>query len=152
MSPLGSPSTGTCRAAAGSRDEGSASLFVLIAVVALMLAIGLVVDGGRKIEALQRADALAQEAARTASQQLIAHRSVRGLSPQIDTATAQQAAGAYLAAAGVQGTATANATTVTVTATVTEPTTFLAAIGIADVSATATATARIVRGLDQEVP
>lgn len=134
------------------QDRGSASLFVLIAVVGLMLAIGLVVDGGRKVEALQRADALAQEAARTASQQLIAHRSVRGLSPQIDTATAQQAAGAYLAAAGVRGSATASATTVTVTATVTEPTTFLAAIGITDVSATATATARIVRGLDQEIP
>jgi len=134
------------------RDEGSASLFVLVTVVALMLAIGLVVDGGRKVEALQRADAIAREAARTASQQLVAHRSVRGMSPQIDTATAERAAATYLASAGVRGAAVATATTVTVTAEVTEPTTFLAAIGITEVNATGTATARIVRGLDQEVP
>lgn len=133
-------------------DEGSATLFVLVSVVALMLAIGLVVDGGRKVEALQRADSLAREAARTASQQLVAHRSIRGMSPQIDTAAAERAAASYLSQAGVQGTAAATATTVTVTTEVTEPTTFLAALGISEVSATSTATARIVRGLDQEVP
>lgn len=168
MSPVRPESHGTCRAhltPRGSRaggDDGSASLFVVVAVVALMLAIGLVVDGGHKLVALQRADDLAQEAARSASQQIVAAPSVRGQAPRLDVAAAERAVQQYLAIAAttgdgggqevVTGSSSATATHVEVSVTVSEPTTFLGAIGVNTVTATSHATARLVRGLDQEVP
>ena len=40
-------------------DEGSMTLFVVVIAVGLLIAAGLVVDGGGKVRALQRADAVA---------------------------------------------------------------------------------------------
>lgn len=133
-------------------DEGSLTLFMVVAVVALMVAIGLVVDGGNKIQALQRADAAAAEAARAAGQVIIPARSVRGLAPQADAGRAAGAARAYLTAADVAGTVDVRGDVIEVTTSTTEPTVFLAAIGIGTVSATGNAQARLVRGLDTEVP
>ncbi len=126
--------------------------FVVLIALALMLAVGLVVDGGQKLRATQRADAAAEEAARAAGQVIQAPRSVRGLTPLVDPAPAAAAAQAYLDAAGVTGTVAVDGALVTVTTTTTEPTVFLAAIGITTVTATGTAQARLVRGLTQEVP
>ena len=145
---------------AGATDEaGTASLFVVVAVVALMLAIGLVVDGGQKVQAIQRANALAAEAARAGSQMIVAAPSVRGAAPRLDPSAAEGAAARYLQQRGqaadgstVDGTSSADTEHVTVEVTVTRPTIFLSAIGIGSVSATSHADARLVRGLDQELP
>ena len=133
-------------------DDGSVTLFMVTATLALMLAVGLVVDGGHKIQALQRADAAAEEAARAAGQVIQPALSVRGKAPRADTARAATAARAYLQAAGVAGTVDVRGDVIDVTTTTTQPTVFLAAIGIGTVAATGTAQARLVRGLDQEVP
>ena len=133
-------------------DDGSLTLFMVVAVFALMVAIGLVVDGGHKIQAQQRADGAAEEAARAAGQVIVAARSVRGLAPRTDAGRAADAARAYLTAAGVTGTVEVRGAVIEVSTRITEPTVFLAAIGIGSVSATGNAQARLVRGLRKEVP
>lgn len=140
-------------------DAGAASLFVVVVVVALMLAIGLVVDGGQKVQAIQRANALAAEAARAGSQMIVAAPSVRGAVPRLDPSAAEAAAQNYLQqraqvadGSTVGGTSSADTAHVTVEVTVTRPTIFLSAIGIGSVSATSHTDARLVRGLDQELP
>lgn len=133
-------------------DEGSLTLFMVVTVVALMVAVGLVVDGGNKIQALQRADAAAEEAARAAGQVIVPARSVRGQTPRADAGRAAGAARAYLAAAGITGSVDVRGDVIEVTTSITEPTVFLAAIGVSSVSATGNAQARLVRGLQTEVP
>lgn len=146
------PRTRALRAGRFAGDQGSVTLFMVVAAAALMLATGLVVDGGTKIQALQRADDAAAEAARAAGQAIDPARSVRGHTPRADVARAGDAARAYLAAAGVAGSVDVRADVIEVTTNISEPTVFLAAIGIGTVSATGTAQARLVRGLEREVP
>ena len=45
-------------------QAGSVTLFGVVAGLALLVLVGLVVDGGAKVRAVQRADAIAAEAAR----------------------------------------------------------------------------------------
>ena len=87
-------------------DRGAIALFVVVFTVALLAAVGLVVDGGGKVRALQRADEAAREAARAGSQMLDVPSAVRGDGLSIDPAAAARAARAYLDAAGVDGTVT----------------------------------------------
>jgi hypothetical protein len=88
---------------AASGDRGSTTLFVVVLAVALLLATGLVTDGAGRVQALQRADAVAAEAARAAGQELDAARAVQGDPSVLDTARAVAAARAHLSAAGVDG-------------------------------------------------
>ncbi|HYJ74512.1 MAG TPA: hypothetical protein VEV65_02885, partial [Kineosporiaceae bacterium] len=85
-------------------DEGAVSLFVIVVAVALLAAVGLVVDGGGKIRALERADEAAREAARAGTQMLDVPAAVRGERVEVDPVAAGRAARTYLAAAGVEGT------------------------------------------------
>ena len=133
-------------------DQGSVTPFTLLTALALMLAVGLVVDGGQKLQALQRADTTAEEAARAAGQAIQPAPSIRGQAPQVDAAAATAAAQAHLSAAGVSGTVAIDGPVITVTTTATEPTVFLAAIGITALTADGTARARLVRGVSEEVP
>lgn len=137
---------------ADAQDRGSVTPFALIATLALMLAVGLVVDGGQKLRALQRADATAEEAARAAGQAIEPARSVRGRSPLVDPVAATAAAQAHLTSHGVTGTVSVDGAVVMVSTTTSEPTIFLGAIGITTVTGTGTAQARLVRGLAEEVP
>ncbi len=149
-----SPSPLTCgvRADDHRHEQGSVTPFVVVTALALMLAVGLVADGGQKLQALQRADTAAEEAARAAGQTIQPARSIRGLPPLVDAGPATAAAQAHLTAAGMAGTVSIDGDVVTVSTTTSEPTVFLAAIGITTVTATGSAQARLVRGLDEEVP
>ena len=49
------------------RDDGSISLWVAVTFMAILAVAGLVIDGGAKIRAAERADQVAVEAARAAS-------------------------------------------------------------------------------------
>lgn len=135
-----------------SGDRGAVTPFAVVAALALMVAVGLVVDGGNKLQALQRADAAAAEAARAAGQAIQPARSIRGQSPLVDLDRGVTAAQTYLSAAGVTGTVDVRGDVIEVTTTTTEPTVFLAAVGIDSVNATGSARARLVRGLSEEVP
>lgn len=79
------------------------TLFVVVLMVALLLATGLVTDGAGRVQALQRADNAAAEAARSAGQELDAARAVQGDPNVLDTRRAVAAAQAYLDSTGVTG-------------------------------------------------
>jgi Flp pilus assembly protein TadG len=85
------------------RDEGSVTVFCTIAAVGLLVLLGLVVDGGSKVRALQRADRLAAEAARAAGQAIDIPSAIEGDHPTAHPATATAAGQAYLRANQVHG-------------------------------------------------
>lgn len=94
-----------------------------ILAVALIAIIGLVLDGGSKVQAGQRADNAAAEAARAAGQH-ISSDDVIGRTG-LDTGAAIAAAYNYLAQAGVDGSVSVSGDRITVTTTVTERYVFL---------------------------
>jgi hypothetical protein len=126
-----------------ARPERGAAVSVLTAglMVSAALFLGLVVDGGAKASALNRADATAQEAARAGSQAAAA----TGGAATVDVGQAVTAAQSYLGAAKVPGVVTAvGADGIHVTVTITEPTKVLSMIGIHDFTTTGSADARIL--------
>ena len=133
-------------------DAGSVSLFVVVLAVALLAAVGLVVDGGAKIRALERADEAAREAARAGSQMLDVPAAVRGDRVALNPAVATQAAEAYLDAAGVDGTVRVAGGAVTVSTSVPYAPVFLGVIGVRPMTVTGAASARPVSGDEEEVP
>ena len=52
----------------GDTQRGSVTVFFAVAAIGLFAMVGLVVDGGTKVKAIQRADRVAAEAARAAGQ------------------------------------------------------------------------------------
>lgn len=122
-----------------------ASSYVAVAVLALIVVIGWVVDGGGQILAHQRATTLAQDAARVGanavSGQVVATGSVA-----IDPTAARTAAEGYVHAAGESAVATATADTVTVTVTASYDTIFSVVLGLDTLHAEATASARLISG------
>lgn len=130
----------------GRPDEGSASVFIVVSVLGLLVLIGLVADGGAKLRATQRADATAAEAARAGGQALDLASAVAGDHGHVDRAIALLAAQDYLRAAGATGwvDVSPDRTRVRVTVTDTAPTAFLGLIGIDTVTVTGTAEATLV--------
>lgn len=136
---------------AGDRDRGSVSLFFVVAAAGLLVAVGLVVDGGGKIRASQRADAVAAEAARAGGQAADAGPAIRGQGLRLPAAAARAAARDYLAGARVEGTVTITGGTRLQVDTVTTYTpVFLTMIGVGPMTTTGHAEARIVRALNGE--
>ena len=125
-------------------EQGSISAFFALLVPALLLVIGLAVDGGAKVAATQRANAIADEAARAGGQALDIGAALAGeirLNPTAAVAAAQD----YLARSGVAGTVTVvDGDTLSVTTTLTEPTTFLGLIGITSLTVEGTGTADLI--------
>ena len=130
-------------------DEGSVTLFFCIAVVGLMVMVGLVVDGGAKIRALQRADRLAAEAGRAGGQTIDVSAAIAGDAPTLNAQAAVYATQAYLRANGVSGTVSVTdagrALVVDVT-TITE-TVFLGLIGVNTLTVPGSAKVVLVRGV-----
>ena len=106
-------------------ERGSVSILVAVLGLALLMATGLDVDGGRKLGALSEARDIADNAARAGAQAIDvdAYRST-GI-PTINPAAATHRANAYLAKTGHTGTVVVTGTTVTVTVTITVNTNFL---------------------------
>lgn len=129
-----------------NRDEGRIALLVVVLTFAVLAMIGLSVDGGGKLRALQRADRLAVEAARAAGQAIAAPQAIQGGEKVVDPPAAVAAAESYLAAAGVTGTVAVSEDRrqVTVSVTITYNTVFLGLIGITTLTATRQATAVLV--------
>jgi hypothetical protein len=132
-----------CRPA---RDEGRIALLVLVLAFALLAMIGLSVDGGGKIRALERADSIASEAARAAGQAIAVPQAIAGGDKVVDPTAAAAAARSYLATASVTGTVTIapDRKHITVTVTIVYTTQFLGLIGIDQLTATRQATAALV--------
>ncbi len=140
----------TRRRGASGRDAGNASIILVLIMPALFGVAGLVVDGGRAINARQRAADQAEQAARAAADALDVN-AVRAGSPLvIDPLAARNAAERYLAASGATGTVAVRGGAVDVTVTAATATVFFAVIGIDQINVTGTATARPARGIVSE--
>jgi Flp pilus assembly protein TadG len=126
-----------------TRDDGRLTLFFAIGVVGLLLVAGLVLDGGAQIRAAQRAQAIAEEAARAGAQTVDVDALMRGQATRLDPQQARTAATTHLTSSGATGAVSAGTETVTVDVTLTEPTLFLSLIGIGELSASGSATARL---------
>lgn len=111
-------------------ERGSVSALILGLSLALLIAIGLAVDGSRKALAASRATAVAEEAARAGGQALDPHTLAHGQTAHVDPGAAVAAAERYLAAAGMPGIVHAQSDQITVDTTDSLPTVFLGAIGI----------------------
>ena len=116
------------------------STHVGLVMVALLLMVGLVVDGGAQSSATLRCQRVASASARAATD-VAAHAASQGLAP--DTSEMLGAAQAVLSDGGVQGTVQLTGTTVSVHAETTVPTTFLSLITITSLRADADATATL---------
>ncbi|MFF3934116.1 pilus assembly protein TadG-related protein [Streptomyces hirsutus] len=127
------------------RDRGSMSLFFALTAVALLMVMGLLVDGGGALNAANRATSAAQEAARAAGQQLDVAQAVEGSAITLDPDAAVAAAQDYLAAVGLQGSAeiTDDGRSLTVNVRDSYTTYFAQFVGVGTISVTGTATAHL---------
>ena len=117
----GTPARCRRRLRAARPDAGTISLFVAIVSTGFVSMIGLVVDAGGRLRAIENTDARAQEAARVAGQQLDEAGVLQGRGFKVQEAYASQAANAYLALYDLSGSAslTADGTGVVVTVSTT---------------------------------
>ena len=131
-------------------ERGAIGVFLVVLVPGLLLIIGLAVDGGAKVAATQRANAIADEAARAGGQALDVSAALTG-QVRIDPAAAVAAAQDYLTRNEVPGAVTVvDGDTLRVTTTITEPTTFLGLIGISTLTVEGSGTADMVTGTGQD--
>ncbi|MFF0659150.1 TadE/TadG family type IV pilus assembly protein [Micromonospora tulbaghiae] len=102
-------------------DQGRITVWYAVLAPALLALVGLVVDGGAKVRAYQRADNIAAEAARAGGQAINAGQAIDGGAKEIDASIAVPAVQAYLDDLdGVTGSVTVDdAQRLTVTVTVT---------------------------------
>ncbi len=152
--PIGQPAPSSWWQDRGRRvtgDAGGIAVFTAIVAVALLGIIGLVLDGGGKLRATERADALAIEAARAAGQAIDPASAITGEAIHVDPQAASAAALAYLQRAGVSGqvTVSPDRTRLTVTVHSSYDTRFLTAIGIDSMSVTGHGTALLLHGVLQ---
>jgi hypothetical protein len=134
------------------QDSGQITAFVVVMAAALVLLIGLVLDGGLTLAARERALGEAQEAARAGAQGINLAIYRQNGSLVLAPAEAVADARAYLAHIGATGTASATGTTVTVTVTIVQPMQILSAAGLTAITVHATATAVPERGITGELP
>jgi len=132
------------------RDDGGVAVFVAVCVVALLGIIGLVLDGGGKLRATERADAVAFEAARAGGQAIAPGAAVSGDAIRVDPQAAAAAAYAYLGRAGVSGKVsfTENNARVVVTVTDSYATKFLPVVGIGSMAVSGHGSATLLHKAD----
>ncbi|MGF0177214.1 pilus assembly protein TadG-related protein [Streptomyces sp. Marseille-Q5077] len=113
-------------------DRGGVTVFVAVCVVALIGIIGVAVDGGSKMRAVERADFIAGEAARAGGQAIDPAKAISGEAVVVDPQDAVAAARSYLSSVGATGTVSisGNGKTLTVTVNDAYDTKFLSAVGI----------------------
>ena len=121
---------------------GGMSLVLLLCAVALLVVLGLVVDGGTKAQALDRANRIAMEAAAAGAQ------AVTTGGGAVNAAAADAAVQDYLAAEGVTGEAQIQANRVDVAVTLTTPTKMLSMVGIDEITVTGDGYANVIYTLE----
>ena len=121
-------------------------VFVVGITIALLLLAGLSIDGGRVLSARAKALDEAQEAARTAAQQLDQGALRRGAVALLDSAAAARAARDYLSVSGDAGVVSVSGSDVTVTVSRSVTMEVLGIAGIGPVPVSASGTAHASRG------
>ncbi len=123
---------------AESGSGGGISLLLLAGGFALLLVVGLVVDGGAKAQALDRAGQIASEAARAGAQ------TITDQGGRVNERAASAAVQSYLAAAHVSGSSHLEGNRVVVNVSITEPTIFVSMVGIDTITVTGTGYADVI--------
>jgi len=124
-------------------ERGSITPFFVVFVPALVLIVGLVVDGAGKIQANENAQAIASGASRAAAN-AVAAQVVSNGGISLDNNRARIAATDYIEASGMTGTVNVVGDRITVSVETSYSTKFVSIIGIASLPAQATATAEII--------
>lgn len=124
-------------------ERGSITPFFVVLVPALVLIIGLVVDGAGKIQANENAQAIASGASRAAANAVASQVVVNG-GLSLDNNRAQIAATDYIEASGMTGTVSVVGNRISVSVETSYATKFVSIIGIATLPAEASATAEII--------
>jgi Flp pilus assembly protein TadG len=127
-------------------QRGQIVVFVVGISLALLLLAGLGIDGGRILAARAKALDEADEAARSAAQQVDQSALRHGQPTTLDAAAATQAAQRYLAASGDRGAVSVAGADVTVTVTRSVAMEVLGLAGVGPVSVSASASAHASRG------
>jgi len=131
--------------AALAGDRGTVTVLAALCGLALLLMVGLVVDGGGRLRAVGRADRIAGEAARAAAEAA----DTRHATLALDRPAAVAAGQAYLRTAGVGGTvAVTGPRTVRVRVTVAGSDLILGLAGAGRYTVTGTAEATLSVGVD----
>ncbi len=134
------------RALRAEPDRGSVAIWMITTALTMMLLLGLAVDLGGQVQAKQRAQDIAAQAARAGGQQLQGPAAILGTGAVVDPTAAVTAATTYLAGADdVTGTATVVAGQVVVDTTTTYTPIFLTLIGIDTLTVTGHATVQTTR-------
>lgn len=127
-------------------DEGTVTAFVVIITTAVLMAAGLVVDGGAVLAGRREAVHAAEQAARAGAQALDTD-VLRRRDVAFDTRRAHAAAQAHLRRAGVEGSVSFDGARVRVHTRVRQGLSLLRLVGLDVMTVTATGEARPVRGL-----
>lgn len=130
-------------------EDGSYSLMLAVLAFGIAVIVGLVVDVGGHLQAEQRADAIAAEAARAAGQAIDPGEAIANGVVVLDYQAAVSAGDSYLRTAGVEGTVTPlpGLESVQVSVTVTYQPPFLGALSAGPETITVSATADLVTGV-----
>lgn len=129
------------------RDEdGSISVFMAVAALALLVVAGMVTDGGNALAAKSRDGQDAFAAARAGANALPVGSIHGGQALSLNPYAATQAAQAALAADGHHGSVVVSGVTVRVTVTSDEPTVLLGLVGIGHMVVSASSAASAVAG------
>ena len=124
-----------------STEPGSVTAFVVGIVLTIFTCGALVVDGGKIVRDYLRFADLAENAARSGTQEL---RSLRSGNPTIDPSPAKRAALSYLASRGIEGDVVVRDNTIVVTVRATVDFVLLDVIGLRGTSVTVTRSAEPV--------
>lgn len=127
------------------RERGSMTPGVVVLSTGILLIIGLVVDGGRGLNAIDQAGDIAAQAAHAAGQELDLDGLSQG-SVSLDSAQAVNVAQNIIAAGGATGTVNVIGDRIVIETTVTKPATFLNLIGITQVHGSGSAEVRLALG------
>lgn len=131
----------------GARDRGSLTLMLLALMIVMLALAGLVIDGGRKLDATQTAYAIAQEAARAGAGQVNTSAAYRSGTFKVDIPRALALAREYLHNSGYSGSVSASGDDIRVTVHVTVHTTMLSLVGVDTLKSSGSAVASLVTGV-----
>ncbi len=135
-----------------ANERGSVTVFVAIMTLSLIFVAGLVLDGGRILNARREAANVAESAARAGAQEIDEDTARRTGNAIIDPNRAIARAESFLAANGYAGQASADPTTVNVTVRLTTPLLILGIGGLGDIEVTGTGSAQARRGITEGRP
>jgi hypothetical protein len=131
-------------------EDGTVTAFVVTFMIALLAAVGLVLDGGMILAARRQAINEAEAAARAGAQAIDPGSLRSGSAPALDPATAQTDVQEYLASTGHSGTAQVKGDAVTVHVTFTRSMSILGILDLQSVTIRGGATAHAAQGVTRE--